>query len=78
VTEHGRVVWDSDACKPSAAPRVRFTLGVPRVLTMPWNRRATSPSGCGGSLSAGARGTFDAVALTVGQTSSVRSFKLDK
>ena len=78
ATKHGRVVWDSDACKPSAAPRLRFTLGVPQVLTMPWNRRATSPSGCGGSLSAGAGGTFAAVAMTVGQTSPVRSFKLDK
>jgi hypothetical protein len=78
VTRHGRVVWDSAACKPSAAPRVRFTLGVPQVLTMPWNRRAASPPGCGGSLSAGAGGTFDAIAMTVGQTSPVRSFKLDK
>ena len=78
VTKHGRVVWDSDACKPSAAPRLRFTLGVPQVLTMPWNRRAASPSGCGGSLPAGAGGTFDAIAMTVGQTSPVRSFKLDK
>ena len=78
VTKHGRVVWDSEACKPPAASRVRFTLGVPQVLTMPWNRRAASPSGCGGSLPAGAGGTFDAVAMTVGQTSPVRSFKLDK
>jgi len=78
VTKHGRVMWDSDACKPSAAPRVRFTLGVPRVLSIPWNRRAASPSGCGGSLSAGAGGTFDAVALTVGQTSPLRPFKLAK
>jgi len=78
VTKHGRVVWDSDACKPPAAPRARFTLGVPQVLTMPWNRRAASPSGCGGSLPADAGGTFDAVAMTVGQTSPVRSFKLDR
>jgi hypothetical protein len=76
VTRHGRVVWDSAACKLSADPPVRFTLGVPQVLTISWNRRADQPSGCAGSLPAGAWGTFDAVALTDGRSSPVRSFKL--
>jgi hypothetical protein len=76
VTRRGRVVWDSGACKLSATPPVRFTLGVPQVLTITWNRRAGRPRGCAGSLPAGAWGTFDAVALTDGQSSPVRSFKL--
>ena len=76
VTRHGRVVWDSAACKLSGAAPARFTLGVPQVLTITWNRRAAGPSGCAGSLPAGTRGTFDAVALTDGQSSPVRSFKL--
>ena len=78
VTRHGRVVWDSAACKPSSAPPVRFTLGVPQVVTITWNRRAGQPSGCSGSLPAGAAGTFDAVALTDGQSSQVRSFTLSR
>jgi hypothetical protein len=78
VTRDGRVVWNSAACKPPAARPVRFTLGVPQVLTLPWNRHATSPSGCAGSLSANAWGTFDAVAMTPGQSSPVRSFKLGR
>jgi len=78
VTRRGHVVWDSAACKPLAARPLRFTLGVPQVLTMPWNRQATGPSGCGGSLSAGAWGTFDAVAMTAGQSSPVRSFELSR
>jgi hypothetical protein len=76
VTRHGRVMWDSAACKLSAASPARFTLGVPQVLTITWNRRAGRPSGCAGSLPAGAWGTFDAVALADGQSSPVRSFKL--
>jgi len=76
VTRHGRVVWDSAACKPTAAAPVRFTLGVPQMLTISWDRQAKGPSGCGGALSAGEWGTFDAVALTAGQSSPVRSFKL--
>jgi hypothetical protein len=76
VTRHGRVVWDSAACGLSAAEPVRFTLGVPQVLTITWNRRASAPSGCAGSLPAGGSGTFDAVALADGQSSPVRSFKL--
>jgi len=76
VTRHGRVVWDSAACKLTAATPVRFTLGVPQVLTITWNRQAGKPSGCAGSLPAGTWGTFDAVAMTDGQSSPVRSFKL--
>jgi hypothetical protein len=78
VTRHNHMVWGSAACKPPAARRIRFTLGVPQVLTMSWNRQATGPSGCAGTLRAGAWGTFDAVALTAGQPSPVRAFKLAK
>jgi hypothetical protein len=78
VTRHGRVVWDSAACKPAAAKALRFTLGVPQVLSISWNRQAKEPSGCAGTLSAGASGTFDAVALTDGQSSPVRSFTLSR
>lgn len=76
VTRRGRVVWDSAACKPPAAAAVRFTLGVPQVLSITWNRQASGPSGCAGTLPAGTTGTFDAVALTDGQSSPVRSFTL--
>jgi hypothetical protein len=78
VTRSGRVVWDSAACKPPAAATARFTLGVPQVLSIAWNRQAKSPSGCAGTLPAGAWGTFDAVALTDGQSSPVRSFTLSR
>jgi hypothetical protein len=78
VTRRGRVVWDSAACKPSAAAAVRFTLGVPQVLSISWNRQAKEPSGCAGTLPAGASGTFDAVALTDGQSSPVRAFTLSR
>jgi hypothetical protein len=77
VTMHGQVVWDSSACKAAAAQPVQFQLGVPQLLTVSWNRQATGPSGCAGSLPAGATGTFDAVAQTAGQSSQVRTFKLD-
>jgi hypothetical protein len=77
VTWHGHVVWDSMACKPSAAQPVQFTLGVPHVLTMIWNLKAAKPEGCGGSLPAGAAGTFDAVAMSDGQSSPVHTFKVD-
>ena len=46
VTRNGQVVWDSAGCKPPAAKTVRFQRGVPQLLTISWNRRATSPSGC--------------------------------
>ncbi len=76
VTRHGQVVWDSSACKPAAAKPVQFQLGVPQLLTVSWDRQATGPSGCAGSLPAGATGTFDAVAQTAGQSSHVRTFTL--
>jgi hypothetical protein len=78
VTKSGRVVWDSAACKPRAAAPVRFTLGVPQVLSIAWNRRASAPAGCAGTLPAGPWGTFDAVAMTDGQSSPVRSFTLSR
>ena len=78
VTSRGHVVWDSAACKPPAAPAVRFTLGVPQVLSITWNRHASEPAGCAGTLPAGDSGTFDAVALTDGQSSPVRSFTLSR
>ena len=76
VTWHGHVVWDSAACKLAAAQPVRFTLGVPQELTMTWNPRAAKPAGCAGSLPAGAAGTLDAVAMSDGQSSPVRTFTL--
>jgi hypothetical protein len=76
VTRHGQVVWDSSACRPAAAKPVQFQLGVPQLLTVSWDRQATGPSGCAGSLPAGATGTFDAVAQTAGQSSHVRTFTL--
>lgn len=76
VTRNGQVVWDSVECNPLAAKAVRFQRGVPQLLTVSWNRRATSPSGCAGSLPAGAWGTFQAVAVITGQTSLVRTFTL--
>ena len=76
VTKNGQVVWDSAGCKPPAAKAVSFQRGVPELLTISWNRRATSPSGCAGSLPAGAWGTFRAVAMITGQTSPVRTFAL--
>ena len=78
VTSRGRVVWDSAACKPPAAGPVRFTLGVPQVLSITWNRHASEPAGCAGTLPAGDSGTFDAVAMTDGQSSPVRSFTLSR
>jgi len=56
VTRNGEVVWDSTECKPPTTKTVRFQRGVPQLLTVSWNRRATSPSGCAGSLPAGAWG----------------------
>jgi hypothetical protein len=76
VTRHGQVIWDSSACSAATAKPVQFQLGVPQLLTLSWNRQATSPAGCAGSLPAGATGTFDAVAQAAGQSSQVRSFKL--
>jgi hypothetical protein len=78
VTRHGHVVWDSASCKPRAAKPERFTLGVPQVLTMAWNRKAEGPAGCAGVLPAGDWGTFRVVATSHGQSSPVRAFKLAK
>jgi hypothetical protein len=77
VTRHGRVVWDSAVCSaPRTAERpVRFTQGVPREAALSWNRKAAG-RGCGGSLTRGERGTFEAIAAADGVTSQVRSFKL--
>ena len=72
------MVWDSTACKPPAAAAVRFTLGVPQVLSITWDRRAGEPAGCAGTLAAGESGTFDAVAMADGQSSPVRSFTLSR
>ena len=78
VTRNGQVMWDSAGCNPRAAKTVRFQRGVPQLLTITWNRAATSPSGCAGSLAKGASGTFGAVALTAGQSSPVRTFTLSR
>lgn len=78
VTRQGHVVWNSAACKPKPGSPVRLTLGVPHELTVTWNRQATSPPGCAGTLPAGASGTFDVVAMVAGQSSPVRTFALAK
>jgi hypothetical protein len=76
VTSHGQVVWDSDACKPPAAKPLLFTLGVPRVLSLTWNRTAAGPAGCAGSVPAGTKGSFDAVAIRAGRSSPLATFRL--
>jgi hypothetical protein len=76
VTSQGHGVWDSAACDPPAAKPVRLTLGVPQLLTVTWNRKAARPAGCAGSLPAGFTGTLRAVALSHGQSSPVRTFKI--
>jgi hypothetical protein len=75
VTRDGQVVWDSAACKPAPAPPVRFTLGVPQVLTMTWNPAAAHPAGCAGAPPGRAPAVLDAVAMSHGQSSPVRSFR---
>jgi hypothetical protein len=77
VTRNGHVAWDSAACRPAPARPARFALGVPQVLALTWDSRATRPAGCGGSLTAGESGTFDAVAMIHGQSSPVRAFTID-
>ncbi|HVT69923.1 MAG TPA: hypothetical protein VHF26_19385, partial [Trebonia sp.] len=74
VTSRGRVVWDSATCHPPAARPVRFTLGVPQVVAMTWNPTAGRPAGCAGSPPAGPSGPLDAVAVSHGQSSPVRTF----
>ena len=76
VTSHGRVVWDSAACKSGPDKPVTVTLGVPQVLTLTWNRSASGPAGCAGSLPAGTKGTLDAVALRAGRSSPVTTFRI--
>ncbi len=76
VTRNGHVVWDSAACRPAPARPARFRLGVPQVLALTWNPKATRPPGCGGSLTANESGAFDAVAMSHGQSSPVRAFKI--
>jgi hypothetical protein len=78
VTRHGQVVWYSTACAPPGGGMAWFERGVPRLLTVTWNRGATRPAGCAGSLSPGAWGTFEAVAMADGQTSPVRPFTLTR
>jgi hypothetical protein len=76
VMRHGHVVWDSAACTHPAVKPVQFTPGVPQLLTMVWNPKATEPAGCAGSLPAGTSGALDAVAMSDGQSSSVHTFKV--
>lgn len=76
VTRNGEVVWDSASCGAAAATKVQFQLGVPQVVTIRWNRHATTPSGCAGSLPPNASGKFDAVALMAGQASAIHTFTL--
>ena len=76
VTSRGRVVWNSAVCDPPAARRVRFALGVPRLVTVTWNRAAARPAGCAGRLPAGFTGTLRAVAVSHGQSSQASTFRL--
>jgi hypothetical protein len=76
VTQRGHVVWNSAACKPTPAQAVQFTRGVPQLLTIVWNPTVKQPAGCAGSLPTGSAATLDAVALSQGQSSPVRSFQL--
>jgi hypothetical protein len=75
VTQRGHVMWNSAACKPTPAQAVQFTRGVPQVLTIVWNPTVKQPAGCDGSLPTGTA-TLDAVAMSHGQSSPVRSFEL--
>jgi hypothetical protein len=76
VTKAGHVVWDSTACEPKPKSKVGFELGVPQELTLIWNTLRTTPAGCAGTLPAGTSGTLSAVAMSHGQSSPVRTFKL--
>jgi hypothetical protein len=78
VTRHGQVVWDSATCPSPAAGTVRFARGVPRIVTIAWNRKATGSAGCAGSLSQRSWGTFEAVVMAHGQASPARSFTLQR
>ena len=48
---------------PRAGQARPLQLGVPQVLALTWNPKATRPPGCGGSLTANESGVFDAVAM---------------
>src|SRR6185437_4391653 len=76
VTQRGHVVWNSAACKPTSAQAVQFTRGVPQVLTIVWDPSVKQPARCAGSLPTGTAATLDAVVMSHGQSSPVRSFKL--
>jgi hypothetical protein len=77
VTRHGRVVWDSAACKTTrqGARTVHLAPGVPQEVELTWNRKAATRS-CAGSLPQGEWGTFQAVAQADGHSSPIRSIKL--
>ena len=77
VTRRGNVVWDSAACKAThqGARTVHLTPGVPQVVTLSWNRKASAQS-CTGALPSGQRGTFQVIAQADGHASPVRTFQL--
>jgi hypothetical protein len=77
VTRRGKVVWDSTACKATnqGAQTLHLTPGVPQVVTLSWDRKASAQS-CAGALPSGQSGTFQAVAQVDGHVSPVRSFQL--
>jgi hypothetical protein len=77
VTRHGKVVWDSAACKAASngSKTVRMAPGVPQQAELTWNRGASSRS-CAGTLSKGEWGTFEAVAHAYSRSTPSRSFKL--
>lgn len=77
VTQAGKVMWDSSACKAPAATTMAFTQGVPVTVTIAWNRNAATKA-CAGSLPSGAAGTFQAVATATGNSSTPRAFTLDR
>lgn len=82
VTRNGEVVWDSASCPATgvtsdAPQKMPLSEGVPKVTSLSWNRKATSP-GCAGSLPAGASGTFDVVAMAGGKSSPVAAITLTR
>lgn len=82
VTRNGEVVWDSASCPATgdtggSPQKMPLTEGVPKVTSLSWNRKATSP-GCAGSLPAGASGTFGVVAMAGGKSSPVRTITLTR
>jgi hypothetical protein len=57
---------------------VRFSLGVPQVLKLSWNRKAAGPGGCAGALPSSATGTLHAVAKLGGRTSKAIAVKVTR